>query len=376
MHSCVFMLPGVPPTKFFSHHPERLANVAERAEVAWVNCITADVRTGAERLAPEFGFNVNLVRELLQGRYSSFVDNETQAGLMLPTIQIRKGVVTAYPVLVLLREGLIVTIQDRHITRFSSFARYAETHLRKIPADWSQIDKMSTILMRLIDENNRHNYRGIKDLGEVIDNLGKLLADHGLGFAKISKSTYELKHSVTVFQTTLWENYETLRAIQHGDAHLISSRSENLEHIDGLIEENSWYIQLGENLTLILGSGSEAMQDYHAIHLLRFNNIVSFTSTWLSVLGTMFLIPNTIATGMANTAYTFGPGDAWWYTAMLVTVTLASCGFVYWGVNHFWKITMSSALDRARASALAAKRTGINRRSIQPIAVKPGNGGV
>jgi hypothetical protein len=118
------------------------------------------------------------------------------------------------------------------------------------------------------------------------------------------------------------------------------------------------------------------MQDYHAIHLLRFNNIVSFTSTWLSVLGTMFLIPNTIATGMANTAYTLGPGDAWWYTAMLVTVTLASCGLVYWGVNHFWKITMSSALDRARASALAAKRTGINRRSIQPIAVKPGNGGV
>jgi magnesium transporter len=374
MHSCVFMLPGVPPTKFFSHHPERLARIAEKADVAWVNCIAADVRAGAEVFAPEFGFNVNLVRELLQGRYSSFVDNETQAGMMLPTIQIRKGVVTAYPVLILLREGLIVTIQDRHITRFASFARYVETHLRKIPANWSQIDKMSTILMRLIDENNRHNYRGIKDLGEVIDNLTKLLADQGLGFAKISKSTYELKHSVTVFQTTLWENYETLRAIQHGDAHLISSRPENLEHLDGLIEENSWYIQLGENLTLILGSGSEAMQDYHAIHLLRFNNIVSFTSTWLSVLGTMFLIPNTIATGMANTALPLGPGDAWWYTIMLVSVTLACCGLVYYGVNRFWRITMSSSLDRARASALAAKRTGISRRRIQPIGDKPGNG--
>ncbi len=374
MDSCVFIMPGVPPTKFFSHHAGRLANVAEKADVAWVNCIVADVRAGAEAIASEFGFNVNLLREMLQGRYSSFVDNDTQAGLMLPTIQIRKGVVTAYPVLVLLREGLILTIQDRHITRFASFARYAETHLKKIPAEWGRVDKMSSILMRIIDENNRHNYRGIKDLGGVIDDLTKLLANQALGFDKISKQTYELKHSVTVFQTTLWENYETLRAIQHGDAHLISGRPESLELLDALIQENAWYIQLGENLTLILGSGSEAIQDYHAIHLLRFNNIVSFTSTWLSVLGTMFLIPNTIATGMASTAFPLGPGDMWWYTTMLLSVTIGSCALVYLGVSRFWQITMTDALDRARMGALAARKTGINRRSIQPIAMKPGNG--
>ena len=374
MHSCVFMMPGVPPTKFFSHHPGKLANVAEKADVAWVNCIVADVRADAERLAPDFGFNVNLVREMLLGRYSSFVDNDTQAGMMLPTVQIIKGVVTAYPVLILLREGLIVTIQDRHISRFAAFARYAEAHLRKIPAEWSRIDKMSTILLRLIDENNERNYRGIKELAGVIDNLGKLLADQHLGFERISKATYELKHSVTVYQSTIWENYETLRAIQHGDAHLVSNRPESLSMLDNLIEENSWYIQLGENLTLILGSGVEAMQDYHAINLLRFNNIVSFTSTWLSVLGTMFLIPNTIATGMANTAYPMGPGDAWWYTIMLVSVTLASCGLVYYGVSKFWKLTMSDALDRARLGAMAARQTGISRKNLQLIGTKPGNG--
>jgi magnesium transporter len=374
MHSCVFMMPGVPPTKFFSHHPEKLGRIAEKADVAWVNCIVSDVRGEAEKTASVFGFNVNLIREMLLGRYSSFVDNDTQAGMMLPTVQIRKGVVTAYPVLILLREGLIVTVQDRHITRFASFARYAETHFKKIPADWSRVDKMSSVLLRLVDENNEHNYKGIKALAGVIDSLGKLLADQDLGFEKISKATYELKHSVTVFQGTLWENYETLRAIQHGDAHLVSSRPESLTVLDDLIEENSWYIQLGENLTLILGSGAEAMQDYHAIHLLRFNNIISFTSTWLSVLGTMFLVPNTIATGMASSAYALGPGDMWWYTAMLVLVTLGSCGLVYFGGGKFWQVTMSKALDTARTGALAARRTGISRKGIQPIGNKPGNG--
>ncbi len=374
MHSCVFMMPGVPPTKFFSHHPEKLGRIAEKADVAWVNCIVSDVRGEAEQTASDFGFNANLIREMLQGRYSSFVDNDTQAGMMLPTVQIRKGAVSAYPVLILLREGLIVTIQDRHISRFAAFARYAETHFRKIPADWSRIDKMSSVLLRLVDENNEHNYKGIKDLAGVIDSLGKLLADQELGFEKITKATFELRHSVTVFQATLWENYETLRAIQHGDAALVSNRPESLAMLDGLIEQNSWYIQLGENLTLILGSGVEAMQDYRAINLLRFNNIVTFTGTWLSVLGTMFLVPNTIATGMASTAFPLGPGDMWWYTTMLVLVTLGSCGLVYYIVGKLWKLKMADAMDRARMNAMAARKTGISRKNLQLIGNKPGNG--
>ncbi|MBM4248822.1 MAG: hypothetical protein FJ149_05200 [Euryarchaeota archaeon] len=374
MHSCVFVMPGVPPTKFYSSAPERLAGVAERADIAWVNCLVADVRKESETVAPLFGFNPNLVRELLRGRYSSFVDNDTQAGMMLPTVRVRKGKVSALPVLVLLREGLIVTVQDREIHRFAAFARYAETHIRKIPQNWDRAEKMSSILLRLVDENNEQNYNGIKSLAGVIDSLGRMLAREELAFDRISKATYELKHSVTVFQSILWENYETLRAIEHGDADLIPARPETIEILDSLIKENSWYIQLGENLTLILGSGSEAMQDYHAVHLIRFNNMLSFTSTWLSVLGTMFLVPNTVATGFASTAFVLGPGDLWWYSAVLVLVTAVSCGLVYFAVSRFWRLTMADALDRAQAVSQFSRRTGLDRRSIRPVGAKPGAG--
>ena len=371
MHSCVFMMAGVPPTKFFSDHPERLASIAERAEAAWVNCIVGDVRADAEAMAANFGFNFRLVRQVLEARYSDFVDNETQAAMMLPSVQIRGGHVHTHPVLFLLREGLILTIQDRHITRFAMFARYSETHLKKIPAEWRRTDKTTSILLRLIDENNERNYNGIKELAGEIDKVSKLLVEHELGFAKLSKAVYELKHQVTVFQASLWENYQTLRTIQHGDADLISGRPEILDRIDALIEENSWYIQLGENLTMILGSGAEAMQDYYAIHLLRYNNIISFTSVWLAVLGAMFLVPSTIATALASSAYAVGPKDVWWYSALLIGTTLASCGVVYLAVTKFWKITMAEATFRARIKASIASRTGIHNARIEVLSMKP-----
>jgi Mg2+ and Co2+ transporter CorA len=374
MDSCVFIMPGVPPTKFFSHDPKKLANLADKADVAWVNCIVADVRSGAEAMASNFGFNYRLIRQVLEGRYSEFVDNETQAAMMLPSVQIKGGRVHMYPVLFLLREGLIVTIQDRHITRFAMFARYAESHLKKFPSDWARIDKMTSILFRLVDENNERNYNGIKELAGEIDRVSKLLVEHELGFVKLSRAVYELKHEVTVFQSSLWENYQTLRTIQHGDAELVSNRPEVLDLIDDLIQENSWYIQLGENLTLILGSGAEAMQDYYAIHLLRFNNIISFTSLWLGVLGAMFLVPNTIATAMSNGIFPLGPPDMWAYSIMLVTVTLLSCGAVYFGVSKLWRVTMADAMFRARIKASIVQRTGITNQNIQLISMKPRTG--
>jgi Mg2+ and Co2+ transporter CorA len=348
MCSLVHITANSPPSKFFSEDTTKLAKVAEKAEIAWSNCIVDDVRKDAEAVAAVFKFNINLVKKALEGRYSSFVDNETQVALMLPSIQVKSGQIKIHPVIVLIRPGLILTVQDKDITRFANFARYAETHLRKMHAVWDRTDRLTWILLRLIDENNERNYTGIKTLAGQIDKLGKLLADQDLGFAKIADATYDLKHNVTFFLSALWENYHTLRILNHGDIQMLSGRPEILDRFTQLIDENAWYIQLGENLTLILGSGAEAMQDYHNIHLVKFNNILTFVTTWLGVLGTMFLVPNTIATAMASSTFQLGTGDAWWYALMLLTATLVSCGTVYYLVQRFWKLTMAMALQKAR----------------------------
>ena len=65
MNSLVHMTAGFPPSKFFSAEHLKLAKMAEKAEIAWANCIVADVRKEASAVARTFGFNVNLVKTIL-----------------------------------------------------------------------------------------------------------------------------------------------------------------------------------------------------------------------------------------------------------------------------------------------------------------------
>jgi hypothetical protein len=127
----------------------------------------------------------------------------------------------------------------------------------------------------------------------------------------------------------------------------LSTRPELLERFNKIRAENSTYIQLGENLANIIGSGAEAMQDYYQIRLLRMNNILSFTSTWLGILGTIFLVPNTIATAMSAAAYPLGPADAWWYTILLVVSTVVSSIITYFVIRKMWDVTKAD-IDRRR----------------------------
>jgi magnesium transporter len=52
--------------------------------------------------------------------------------------------------------------------------------------------------------------------------------------------------------------------------------------------------------------------------------------TWMTILGTAFLVPNTIATAMGNTAYDLKPGDAWWYSLMLILSMAISTWLSWW----------------------------------------------
>jgi len=363
INSCVFITPGEIPSKIFSNDVQKLVKTCSDADIAWVNCIVSDVRAEAEELSMRFGFDPYIVKNLNERKYGAFYDCDTQIGLMLPSIQVKRTDVRSYPVMILLRYGLVLTIQDRHITRFSQYARYAETHMRKIPANWNRSEKITSILIRLIDENNERNYHGIREMGGGIDRLSKLLANKQFIFDRITKETYGLKHRVVQFQTMLWENCDVMRDLQHGDAMLISSKPEFIERFDKLVDENTKYLQIGENLTNMLGSGSEAIQDYHAIYLLKYNNVLSFTSTWLGILGTIFLVPNTIATAMANTAYPMGTQDVWWYSTMLVLSTLISCYLTYRGFQRIWKMTRDQIEKKwALKSSVTWQGTALQRR--------------
>ncbi len=336
-NSCVHITLHKLPEKVFSDDISQLAALASHAELAWVNIIVNDVHAECADIASKFGFSRETASNSLDGRYAAFFDNDTEVGLMLPSVVIEDKQMTAYPVAILVRDGLVLTVQDRHITRFARFARYAETYMRKIPTNWTRVDKLTAVLLRLLDENNGRNFQIIRDLGEEIDHLSAKLAKQKFKLDKVTVELRTLKHSITTFLLIMWENYDVMRSLHTGDIVIISSRPDMLDRFLKIVHENANYIQLGEQLGNILGTGWEIVQDHHAIHLLKMNNRISLSTTWLGVIGTIFLVPNTIATIMSTSSYPLGPDDAIWYSAFLIGSTVVSCGITYVMLSSFWE---------------------------------------
>jgi magnesium transporter len=63
------------------------------------------------------------------------------------------------------------------------------------------------------------------------------------------------------------------------------------------------------------------------------NNRLSLVITYLTIIGTAFLVPNTIATIMGNSLFELGPGDKGWYIALMIGSTIVSTFIAWWWVK-------------------------------------------
>jgi Mg2+ and Co2+ transporter CorA len=353
--SCVYYKDNRTPSLKFSTDIKDFLEVYKQSTVTWVNCPVDDVRKNACEVAQAFGFTASMIDRLLHGRYSASVDDDTEFGMMLPAVVMDSGKVGTHVVFVLIKEGLILTIHGRHVTRFARFIRYAEVFIKKIHPDWSRADQLTMVLLRLIDENNRRNFMTLKAMTGEVDNLQRAFANENLGIAKVAMKVQRIRHTLVKLLSVLWENYDIMRILQQGDIMLLSTRPELLDKFNKIKTENSRYIQLGENLANIIGSGAEAMQDYYQIRLVRMNNVLSFASTWLGILGTIFLVPNTLATAMSVSSYNLGPGDAWWYTILLIVATALSSVATFLVIRKMWDVTLES-IEKRRMVLMAPTR--------------------
>jgi Mg2+ and Co2+ transporter CorA len=71
----------------------------------------------------------------------------------------------------MMREGLLVTLHTKEVKRFFRLRRYAEAPMRKVP------QKITLLLVRVIDENNSRNFDYLRGIEEMGDALSKQLAD-------------------------------------------------------------------------------------------------------------------------------------------------------------------------------------------------------
>ena len=322
------------PTRIMGTSPTEFISTLQGSTLAWINFTVSDVAKDGPEIASRLGFSASLVPEVLKGYHAAFIDNETELGIMVPAVKISKLDLRSYPLIILVRKDLIVTIHSQEVVRLVQFARYADVYLRKLPAAMPLDDKLTTMLGRILDENNSRNFEYLREIEEQGDEMGRLLLDPKTQRMEIGQQIYNLKHTLITYLNTLWRTLDVLHNIRYGDAALISDDPKVLAQIQLLVEDVNRQISLSEHMSEVLASGLEVLQALYNNQLQILNNRMALTMTWLTILGTAVLVPNTLATIFG---FVFALDDErwlFWTLSVLMIATVLSTWLAYWWVKR------------------------------------------
>lgn len=328
---CVFMDDADSPASFL----ELLPN----AKIAWVDLRSSSINfdKNARLAASQLGFSDQIMSSLSKESKLLYEDLDVEMGMKLPSIQIRvyeHTDVQPYTTLLLLKKNFILTIHTIEVDRrFSRLRRYSNRILKRIPAEIPVEDKLTILLARIIDQNNDRNFEHLRQIEEQGDELNKKLMNPETPRATLGPQIYGMKHALITYLNALWETIDVIHDVRNGDADLITNDTHLLEHVGLLADDVSRQIALAEHLSEVLASGLEVLQSIYNNQLQVLNNRMALVITYLTVLGTAILVPNTIATIFSNPAFAMGPKDIGWYSALIIISTIVSTGLTFWWVK-------------------------------------------
>jgi magnesium transporter len=299
------------------------------------------VEVEGTEIAVKLGFGSSLVTTLLKGYHSAFEDRETEIGIMVPAVKISELDVKSYPLIILVRRDLIVTIHSREIERLVLFSRYADAFLRKLPESMILQDRLTMMLVRILDENNSHNFEHLREIEEQADRMSELLLNPKSPRMEVGRKIYELKHALITYLNALWRTMDVLHSLRYGEAELVSDNPKVLAQIGLLVEDVNRQISLSEHMSEVLASGLEVLQALYNNQLQILNNRMALTMTWLTVLGTAVLVPNTLAT-VFGSVVGLDRNMMGWYVAVLVLSTVNATYLAYWWVRRWAKLPITA----------------------------------
>ncbi len=305
----------------------------ERASVVWIDYVADDFDKEAKVVATNLGFSETLLRNIMSGSHSNYEDFNTEMGVRVPAILVKGFDVVLEPLLILVRKNMIVTIHTSETKRFFRIRRYAETLLRKLPEKLNQSDKITMILIRIIDENNARNFDHLQEIEAHGDELSRHLSDPKTSREFMGRKIYEMKHALIVYLGGLWATVDALNSLRYGDADLLSNNPKIINRVIGLVSEVHAQIGLAEHLSEVLASGLEVLQSIYNNQLQILNNRITLLAGYLAIVGAAVMVPNTIGTVLGVSMFSFGPQDVPWYLGMLIVSTLAALLLAYWAVK-------------------------------------------
>lgn len=316
-----------------------------KAAVSWVDYVSENLERDAIPLAEELGFSKLLVTNLMKNPRAGYEDLNDEMGLLLPAIHVEGFEVKLDPLLILMRKNVLFTLHTSGTKRFFRVRRYAETLLKKLPTAMAQNDRMTMLLIRILDENNARNFDYLQVIEEHGDELSQKLSDTKVSRESLGKSIYEMKHALIVYLSGLWATADALGSLRYGDADLITDNPKIINRLTGLVGEVHAQIGLAEHLSDVLASGLEVLQSIYNNQLQLLNNRLALLVAYLTIIGTALLVPNTIATVMSNSMFGFSAADEQWYIALIILSTVFATALSWWVVKQMGLLPKSPDSD-------------------------------
>jgi magnesium transporter len=332
---CVGLLNSGQTMKQDADSPIPFLDIISRASITWVDYITADPMGDLPTVAAQLGFSERFIASVSPETQLNYQDFDTEMWMRFPSIQIRQTNVMALPLFVLIRKNVVFTVHASLVDkRFIRLRRYSDIILRKISLDLSPEDKLSLLLTRILDANNDSNFRHLRVIEELGDTLNNDLLSTKIKREQLGPEIYQMKHALITYMNSLWECVDVLHALRYGDAELVTNDERLLNLINVMIDEVKGQIGLAEHMSEVLASGLEVMQSIYNNQLQILNNRFSMVITYLTVIGTAVLVPNTLATIFGNSAFNMGPDDIWWYVILLVVSTVVATYLMWWWMKR------------------------------------------
>jgi len=315
--------------------PADFLDVLEDSVIAWVDRWTDDFDKDAPVAAAQLGFSDPLILSLTGESHLTYQDFDTEMGIKIPSIQVRRFEVEPHPLLMLMRKNFVFSVHPRSVDRrFIRLRRYSDIVLKKIPVDVGAADKLTLLIMRIIDETNQKNFEHLRQIEERGDELNRDLMNPETPRDKLGPEIYEMKHALITYLNALWQTVDVLHALRYGDAELMTDDQKLLYRLSLLAEDVNRQIGLAEHMSEVLASGLEVLQSIYNNQLQAINNRMAMVMTYLTIVGTAVLVPNTLATILGNSAFAMGPQDVGWYWGLLVGSTVVATALAYWWVKR------------------------------------------
>jgi magnesium transporter len=328
----VALLPNGKSMRILGNQPGDFIQMISSSSLAWVDMAVTDFGTEAQDVVVGLGFSDSMLPSLMRDAFSNYEDRDTELGIRVPAVEIRRLEVKAYDLLVLLRGNLILTLHSPSITRFSQLSRYAEVYLRKLPPRMPLPDKLTNLLVRILDQNNDSNFEQLRELEAMADELSNRLADPSTPQEVLRNLIYGVKHALVAYLNSLWRCIDVLNSLRYGDADVISENIKVLAKIAILNDDVNRQINNAEHTSQVLSSGLEVVQTLYNNQLQTVNNRMTLVTAWLTILGTALLVPNTIATFFSS-IMGISMGTLFWYTNAIALATIGGTLLAYWWVR-------------------------------------------